>query len=131
MSIAFTLLQIITVFMSSLCYGMQLRKHDQQILEPSEGETVLTAAQFDTDATTKHHTNTTKGCGEGTMTCLTFASDNTNLPVKCGTLTNVPLCLTTDQQGEEECTVFCDSDGHSTNGCVSSQPINVRLHQKE
>jgi hypothetical protein len=102
------------ILFSSLCFGMQLRKHDQRITEPSAEEVILAASAIDTNTTTEHHTNTTIGCGMGTMICLTFASDSTDLPVKCGTLTNVPLCPTSgqQQQNKEECKVFCDSDGY-------------------
>ncbi|ORZ17665.1 hypothetical protein BCR42DRAFT_412264 [Absidia repens] len=91
------------------CDGMQLRKHDQRITEPTQEESILVAADLNTETATEHSTNTTKGCGQGTMTCLNFASDNTDLPVRCGTLTNVPLCPNNEPQ--EACNTFCDSDG--------------------
>lgn len=115
---------------TSLCFGMQLRKHDQRITEPSEEEAILAAAAIDTNTTTEHQTNTTVGCGMGTMTCLTFASDSTDLPVKCGTLTNVPLCPTSEhqQQNKEECKVFCDSDGYVT--CIKQSRIEHLMSQQ-
>ncbi|KAI8093817.1 uncharacterized protein BX664DRAFT_330646 [Halteromyces radiatus] len=134
-------MQIWIVFLISLvsihkCQAMQLRKHDQRIDEPFKEEVVL-------NTKTSHNiTSTTKGCGSGTMTCFAFASDHTDLPVRCGTLTDVPLCPSNDEK--EECNVFCDADGgarlcsiafndccqHSKNGCISSQPTDIHLLDK-
>ncbi|CAO3636024.1 unnamed protein product [Cunninghamella blakesleeana] len=125
----------------SLSSGMKLSKHHQYITGPTNEESVIIQNNqddsLDTDKNViKQTTTQNKGCGSASLTCLTFASDKSVFPVRCGVLTEVPLCL----NQENDCTVFCDTDGggrlcsiafsdccgHSKNGCISSYPLNTK-----
>ncbi|CAO3613182.1 unnamed protein product [Cunninghamella echinulata] len=120
---------------------MKLSKHHQSITGPTKEESIIhdnnhPSSSLDTDTTIKQTITQNKGCGLASLTCFAFASDKTDFPVRCGILTEVPLCF----NHQDECNVFCDTDGgarlcrsafndccsHSKNGCISSHPIDIK-----
>lgn len=96
---------------SSSSSGMKLSKHHQYITGPTKEESIIQDNYYDSLDTDKNIIKQSithnKGCGSASLTCLTFASDKSEFPVRCGVLTDVPLCF----NQENDCNVFCDTDG--------------------
>ncbi|KAI8143856.1 hypothetical protein BJV82DRAFT_609659, partial [Fennellomyces sp. T-0311] len=129
--------------------AVNLRKHRYQMHSAKEEPTVVRAMhqqeqqpKQDNESSDRraelHNFHHDEACGEATLSCMAFAHDQTDIPVRCGMLSNAPLCRDNDQ----ECAAFCDADGgsrvceyafaecckHSPNGCITSSPLHVKLY---
>ena len=98
--------------------AVSLKKHRYQMHSAKEEPTVVRAMHQQEQPTKQdnalpdrqaelHSFHHDEACGEATLSCMAFAHDQIDMPVRCGMLSNAPLCLDRNQ----ECAAFCDADG--------------------
>ncbi|KAI7908075.1 uncharacterized protein BX663DRAFT_492903 [Cokeromyces recurvatus] len=115
-----------------------LHKHLYQVQSPVNESEILTSF------TSSNNNNSDTICGEASLSCIAFVSYDSSIPVRCGVLTEAPLCIRFDSKTQKlKCDTFCDTDGsgricmkafksccsNSLHGCVSSKPRNIKLYK--
>lgn len=112
---------LLLLFITVLRYGsatVYLRKHRHQFSAPNERAVVGAMRHAASGGNTgaqgqdiSYDKSPSDACGESTLSCMAFAHKDEPMPVRCGMLRKAPLCKRKDENGNEQCDVFCDADG--------------------